>query len=249
MLNQFTNPWHKQDLDFLRENYPRCGCRTVAERLGRTENAVFKKASLMGLKRYRPWSSAELRILREEYPKIGSSIATKLGRSRSMVHNMAQKLGLHADLRDKVRLLSNEERAYIAGLVDGEGSLILGKNRGRLFPFLRITNTSLMLLNHVKSVIGCGTICRHEWKNLLDKNRRPTWSYSLSAGGLRALLPQIKDYLVLKKPHCSLMLEFLAITDERRRIPRGNRKGLKVPYTARQMEIMNKIKKLNKRGN
>jgi hypothetical protein len=150
-------------------------------------------------------------------------------------------------LENKVRSLSESERGYIGGIVDGEGSLLIEKNHSkghlRLFPYLRIANTSLDLLKHVRGVIGCGTIHNHEWAKRLEKNRRPTWYYSLSAGGLRTLLPQIKDHLVLKKPNCELLIEFLGITRKKW----GSRKLR--PITDRELQILSEIKKFNRRGN
>lgn len=58
----------------------------------------------------------------------------------------------------KVRLLSLSEAAYIAGLVDGEGTITLTRKHAAENRQLGLTisNTEIDLLEFVKSAVGAG---------------------------------------------------------------------------------------------
>ena len=60
----------------------------------------------------------------------------------------------------KVKKLSPEEAAYIAGLIDGEGTISLTrKHRGENRQLMvSISSTEQPLLQYVKKVIGAGRI-------------------------------------------------------------------------------------------
>ncbi len=53
-----------------------------------------------------------------------------------------------------------EERAYIAGIIDGEGSIMLTRFHKNQFPApcISIASTSLELLEFIKNAIGLGHI-------------------------------------------------------------------------------------------
>jgi hypothetical protein len=58
--------------------------------------------------------------------------------------------------------LSDVEAAYVAGIIDGEGTITLtrthrGENRR---PVVSISSTELPLLSYVQSVVGAGRITR-----------------------------------------------------------------------------------------
>lgn len=57
-------------------------------------------------------------------------------------------------------IMTNEEKAYIAGIVDGEGSIMLLKFHKNQFPApcISITSTTIELLDWIKLKTGMGTI-------------------------------------------------------------------------------------------
>ncbi len=90
------------------------------------------------------------------------------------------------------------ERGYVSGIIDGEGcfTLVKCKNRGikRGFQWaarLTICNTDLKMLLEVKRILKGGSIRRdYDISNLWRK--KPVYRYTASPNLLRRILPQLK---------------------------------------------------------
>jgi len=122
-----------------------------------------------------------------------------------------------------IRELSATEAAYVAGIVDGEGSITLTRthrDEGRR-PIVSISSTELSLLQYIRAVIGAGRITG---KVTARNQHAPIFAHLLSSRQALPLLAQISPYLRTYKLHrCRLLLdEYLAVT------PRNGR------YTAAQ---------------
>jgi hypothetical protein len=94
----------------------------------------------------------------------------------------------------RIRQLSIASASYIAGLIDGEGTITLtrlhsGENR-RLM--VSIANTELPMLQFVMEEIGAGKITR---KRTQAENHTPSFCYALTSLQALALLRQISRYL------------------------------------------------------
>ena len=105
-----------------------------------------------------------------------------------------------------VRRLSDTEAAYLAGIVDGEGTVTLtrthrGENRR---PVVSIANTDRALLEYVQETIGAGHITN---KARARSNHTPSFAYSISSRSALAVLAQIAPYLrTYKAQRASLLL-------------------------------------------
>jgi hypothetical protein len=103
--------------------------------------------------------------------------------------------------------LTEAEKAYLAGLVDGEGTVTLARHHRDQYPQprLAIANNSLELLEWVRGKLGCGIIIR--------RSRRKEWhrdSYAWQvqlAGNVFKVLGEIRPYLILKRQQATLLLE------------------------------------------
>lgn len=147
--------------------------------------------------------------------------------------------------------LTSTEAAYLAGFVDGEGTLCIytagrGKDRSghrsRYFnPILAITQYNLEVLLHVKSIVGCGRIHYYPPKN----GKLRGWQINFNASILRWLLPQISPYLVLKKPQANLVMEFIEMVDSRS--DKFHTKALTDEEYAARAEMYNQSRRLNLR--
>ncbi len=102
--------------------------------------------------------------------------------------------------------LSSEEIGYIAGIIDGEGSLeIVGERTKRTYyynPRMKITNTDLRLMLWLKERLG-GSFCSPK---ICQSQRRKRYDYTLCSNGLRLLLPKVLPYLVIKAECANLLL-------------------------------------------
>lgn len=89
--------WSEEDTAYLAENYNVLPVEEVAEELGRTVKAVFKKSYEIGITNYklRPWKMKELRFLEENADKMmAKEIAQHLGRTVGSVLAKAAHVGL-----------------------------------------------------------------------------------------------------------------------------------------------------------
>ena len=117
-----------------------------------------------------------------------------------------------------------EDAAYIAGLIDGEGTISLSKkhkfdNRQLV---VSISNTERNLLNYVQETVGAGRITN---KRTSRVNHTPSFTYSISNRQALDLLKQITPYLKSYKfGRATLVLDHYV-----RLTPRNGR------YTAKQI--------------
>lgn len=94
--------------------------------------------------------------------------------------------------------MTETEKAYIAGIIDGEGSIMLQKihKNEHPSPCISITSTTLELLEWIKIVIGKGTITKK--KNYNMEVHKDCYSYILRRNDAISLLNDIYPYLIIK---------------------------------------------------
>jgi len=115
----------------------------------------------------------------------------------------------------RVSRLSPEVAAYIAGLVDGEGTITLtrlhaGENR-RLV--VSIANTELQILQFVLDQVGAGKITR---KSVVSIRHTPSFNYSITSIQALSLLKQTAPWLrSYKRQRAELALQFYAAVTPR----------------------------------
>lgn len=107
----------------------------------------------------------------------------------------------------KTKTLSQSQAAYIAGLIDGEGTITLSKrhkNENRQLV-ISISNNEKILLDYTLSIIGAGKItCK---KTYSDKHA-PSFTYSISNRQAINLLDQVYVFLRShKKMRAQLVLD------------------------------------------
>jgi hypothetical protein len=93
-----------------------------------------------------------------------------------------------------VRILSPEEAAYLAGLIDGEGTVTLtaehpGEKRQIV---LSISNTDRDLLEFVQTTIGAGCI---SGKRTYSERHTPSFAYKLTNRQALDVLAQVASHL------------------------------------------------------
>lgn len=127
------------------------------------------------------------------------------------------------------------DAAYLAGIIDGEGSVILYKRREVVAVMLTVSNTAKQLLDWIADKTGVGAVCS-QYKE--TEKRKATWFWRCNADAAESVLQQIRPYLVLKSAQADLALA----TQKQLRDP-----GLKATHSW-QMEYLDKMRALNKRG-
>lgn len=112
-----------------------------------------------------------------------------------------------------IREFSETEAAYIAGIIDGEGTITLTRTHrgeGRR-PVVSVSSTELPLLEYIRSIIGAGRITG---KVTARSHHSPSFAYVISSRGALALLTRVSGYLrTYKLQRCRLLLDqYLAVT-------------------------------------
>ena len=109
--------------------------------------------------------------------------------------------------------LSHDEAAYIAGLIDGEGSITLTRlhaNEQRRLV-VSIASTEIKLLQFVLLAFGAGKITR---KKTVSDRHAPSYCFAVASRQALSLLDQITPYLrSYKRFRAELVLEkYLTLT-------------------------------------
>jgi len=116
--------------------------------------------------------------------------------------------------------LSDFERAYIAGFIDGEGYFGLLNNRHAFpSPCLKIVNTNYEVMVWLQKRLG-GSITSSKRKHGISVCHMLT----LSSNFIRWVLPQIHDLLIVKKREAGIMEHALLINAQKNipNAPRGS---------------------------
>jgi len=109
-------------------------------------------------------------------------------------------------------VLLESEIAYIAGFVDGEGSILKANNgRGRQYVRTQIYNSDFEVLKWIRSKTGYGWLC--EKKSRYDerfkvKNTKPVHMLGFSSAQSRHLIRLLLPYLRVKKQKAVEIMEW-----------------------------------------
>lgn len=131
--------------------------------------------------------------------------------------------------------LSVADAAYIAGFIDGEGSIFLEKRKNKASLRLSVSNTNKAVMDWIIEKIGVGVV--HSGRKQSEKNKQ-VHIFILSGESVETLLKQIEPYLIVKKEQAKLALE----TQERLRNPALNADRVW------QQEYIAQMRSMNKRG-
>jgi|SRR3989338_1097639 len=105
------------------------------------------------------------------------------------------------DKKTEVRKFTKEEASWLAGVIDGEGSIgIYNYGREGRRVCVQMSNTSKEFTDRMRQIIGCGSqVNRARWTES-HKGRKVMYLYSLK-GSNRCywVLKQIYSYLIIKK--------------------------------------------------
>jgi hypothetical protein len=107
----------------------------------------------------------------------------------------------------KPRTMSELEVAWLAGLFDGEGSIIL-KKRSRpnsLSSRITITNTFYPLLERVIEVTGTGKLYEMT-RYKPDPSHARSWNWQCNGSNARLVLEQLLPWLIVKKERAEIIL-------------------------------------------
>jgi len=195
------------------------------------------------------WFDWEIDILVDSYESLSKEeiISHLKNRTWTSITQKAKRLGLHR--MEKIKLnLSDIEKGYIAGLIDGEGSITF-KNHGKFVgsPHIIITNTNKEVIEWlIKKIPHTKLDCRKEtiyWKKTY--HAKITHRETISA-----LLKDLEHILIIKQQQAKIILNYLENHRKYGRKIRNNSgefiRGVEEPIYAISLK---QIRELNRRGN
>ena len=162
----------------------------------------------------RLWTPEEVSALRGFAAKHGAAVFSlapaKLGRSSASVAGQLQRLGLRRrkERREALRPLTACFAAYLAGLIDGEGTIQINPSKGEGSGYFWVLAVSVAssapgFLDHLHERCGApGTVREHKTP------RKPAFRWSMYGTAAEWMLEQVTPYLMLKQEHGKIGLAF-----------------------------------------
>ncbi len=147
-----------------------------------------------------------------------------------------------------IREISNEDLAYIAGFVDGEGTISILRynrsgNRNRRMDwraFVGINNTNKEVLEWIRFTVGAGNINANHRK---IEGYKTVWKYNLSGSNSILFSKMLLPYLKIKRTNALILIE-LGKTLASSYVPR------RTPEHIQEVreKLTNQIQLINQRG-
>jgi len=152
--------------------------------------------------------------------------------------------------------LSDFEKGYIAGIIDGEGNMRIIKRKPDkrckhlvLTPQISIKNCSKDLMQKCREFLGIGKISKYSYKTRISKKWRPCYELRIiRLNEVLWLLENIGEHFIVKERQTRLLLEFINLRSQATRMMVVDKKSKKIVaqkgsgYTPREMEIFEEIK-------
>ncbi len=144
----------------------------------------------------------------------------------------------------------SHDNAYIAGFMDGEGSIQIRKQKDKnksfetIYPQIQIGNTNKPIMQHIQNRYG-GKIQIHR------KGLRTKEFYHMRFKSQKAIkiLKDIIPYLKIKKQQAKICLKiFKTYNKNRKRRKDGTFRKLDKRTYLKRLQMFNLLKQLNKKG-
>lgn len=149
--------------------------------------------------------------------------------SRSCANRARYRTGAHANE------LIIADAAYLAGLIDGEGSIMILPRGTSISVKLTIANTYLPALEWVRQITGVGAV--NDSRPATDRHRAG-YIFHVNSEAAESILRQVRPYLRIKHEQADICID----AQERLREP-----ALKADRTW-QNEYCERVRALNQRG-
>lgn len=220
--------WSPSEIKFLKEHYPELPMHRIGKILNRSYKSI--ESQIRRLKLYSKdtnrgkllsWSSDEIQFLEEKYSKLSLvEIAKILHRSVQSLENKSRRLKLQQQAINNIKPLNltETEKAYFAGFLDGEGNVNVSIKRQhgkpqRVISQVEISNTNKEVLEWITERLNQGDRRISRLRHCMDHRFSPPRdAYYLKISGRLAIEPFLQTllpYLHVKKKPTKYLLRFL----------------------------------------
>lgn len=152
--------------------------------------------------------------------------------------------------------MQETDKAYIAGLIDGEGCISMSEVKTKRSVYIRATLHISMCdrecIEWIKKTVGFGCLNKHFTPRDRKAKWRPQYHLMFACQQANILLKEIYPYLKLKQKQAKLLMELAEIRNNKKLLSlerKAQKKWGSVKLNfSRQKEILDEIHTLNKRG-
>jgi len=260
MKNIKKDRWTTKEIEALKKYYGSEVRNKIMKIIkSKTWPAIQHKALRMKIRRKYPtsipWDKKEVTFIRNNYRKLSiKKMSEFLNTSRTRVYHKMLDMGLGTPSRIsfiKVKM-TETEKAYIAGFIDGEGTITYHphwRKDGRMWgatPLVGIANTCKEPLTFIAKILQKNSSRDFEKIIRIHKEKRPhkrdLWEFKIEGRyPIKNFLKAIQPYLIIKKRHTEIMLELL---DSRDIGTRWTRKQLKLLLEICNLQGISRVTKL-----
>lgn len=192
---------------------------------------------------FKTWTEEQSKKLLNSYERVSiKELALLTGHSRGAVAGKMRELGLKKKIGNIVRFkevnLTERDMAYIAGLVDGEGTVTIRKATGRkgaveYHPYIRISNTSKELMDWLEQKLNFPNVYIAKQKT---RAGTPMYIFNIRGMSFYKFFRELEPYLIIKRRRMRVMLLWIES-----RFKASSYEG----YSTYQMELIRAIRWLN----
>jgi hypothetical protein len=113
-------------------------------------------------------------------------------------------------------MFTETELAYLAGFIDGEGCFFIGifdtksasGNIARNYhTYIKICNTNKEVMQYIAYKFSGTNYCQWKSTDRARKFDKEIHNIQFTGKNLNLILPKILPYLIVKKPHCEIMIK------------------------------------------
>jgi hypothetical protein len=135
--------------------------------------------------------------------------------------------------------VSQFELGWLAGIIDGEGSILIVKRGPTYVPEVKMSNTSKALIDAYCDILDRLDISYHCYGTHKAGNRKYQWAVAVSGRPrVNKFLLIIQDLIIARRKQAEKVLQWIEL--------RGL--DLRGPYTVEQLNLRDELRKLNARG-
>ena len=150
---------------------------------------------------------------------------------------------------EKLVLLSEVDKSYIAGFINGEGCISITKRTDKEYlcghsfiSNLRVVNTNLSILEWLKNKTGVGVILK---SNIILPRCKDRYEWKVATLQAVNVCRTILPFLKIKNRQVEILIEFQKLKDENKQ---NGTRGVPPERWQKQEILRNEIHLLNKKG-
>jgi hypothetical protein len=225
IAGRMFRPFTQKELAVVRKLYTKQGADKIGLLLKRSSRCVYHAAKALGLKKDRNWerfTEDEIKLLQSSYEQQGAErLAIRMGHSSRAVRMRASRLGLHRTSLVCAKFhpvtMPQTELAYLAGLIDGEGTVTFKARykKPNPTPLFAITNTSLEMIEWIQERIPTPNTPVTEKPGLGRGFSKGSllghWTIQVRGMNYLPLYKALLPFLTVKRPQMEMLVEWVTL--------------------------------------